>query len=84
MSLSYDFTRADGTEVMVCYRVHGGSGDYFAGGCWNPGDPLEIEFEKKVYGLPEGEELTAAEWDKIEAAILENPPEYEASEDDYF
>lgn len=82
MSFNHDFTRADGTEVTVYYRLLGGGGDYFANGHWNPGDPLEVEFEPKVYGLPEGEELTSDEWNKIEAAILENPPEYEPLEDD--
>lgn len=84
MSFNHDFTRADGTEVMVCYRLKGGGGDYFAGGCWMPGDDLEIEFEETVYGLPEGESLAAYEWEKIEVAILAEPPEYEPLEDDVF
>jgi len=82
MSFNHDFTREDGTEVMVCYRIRGGGGDFFAGGCWNPGDPIEIEFEARVYGLPEGEKLSDAEWDKIESEILASPPEYEPLEDD--
>lgn len=82
MSFNYDHTRPDGTEVMVCYRLAGGGSDFFSGGCWNPGDPLEIEFEPKVYGLPEGEQLTDEEWEQIEAAILAGPPEYEPQDDD--
>lgn len=84
MSFNYDFTREDGTEVMVCYRLSGGGSDFFAGGCWHPGDALEIEFEPKVYGLPEGEKLTDKEWEKIEAAITADPPEYDPQPDDYF
>lgn len=84
MKYNFDFTRNDGTEVMVSFRISGGGGDFIAGGCWNPGDPLEIEFEPKVYGLPEGETLTEAEWTKIEQAILADPPEYEPFEDDVF
>lgn len=84
MSFNYDYTRKDGTEVMVCYRMTGGGTDFFAGGCWHPGDPLEIEFEPKVYGLPEGDRLTDAEWDEIEQAILADPPEHEALPDDVF
>jgi len=82
MSFNHDFKRANGTEVMVTFRVTGGGGDFFAGGCWNPGDPLEIEFGPKVYGLPEGEKLTDEEWDKIEAEILANSPT-DADYDDY-
>ena len=81
MSFNYDFVREDGTEVMATYRIIGGGGDYFAYGCWNPGDPLEVEFGK-VYGLPAGEELTEEEYQKIEKAIWENPPETELFEED--
>ena len=83
MSYNYDHTRKDGTEVMVCYRIRGGGGDYFAGGCWMPGDDIEVEFEERVYGLPEGAKLTPEEWDEIEAAILKDPPEYDFGPDDY-
>lgn len=82
MSFNHDYTRKDGTEIMVCFRLLGGGRDYFAGGCWHPGDPIEVEFEEKVYGLPDGEKLTDAEWEEIEAAILADPPEYEPLEDD--
>lgn len=84
MSFNYDFIRDDGTEVMVCYRLTGGGSDFFAGGCWHPGDALEIEFDPKVYGLPAGESLTGEEWDKIEAEIMADPPEEPVFEDDYF
>ena len=75
MSFNHDYsgfiqsTRKDGTEVMVTFRLLGGGSDFFAGGCWHPGDPIEVEFDK-VYGLPDGEELTQKEWDEIEAAIM--------------
>ena len=71
MSFNYDYTRKDGTEVMVCYRVLG----Y---------DRIEIEFKPEVYGLPEGENLTDEEWEEIEAAIWANPPSYEPLDDDVF
>lgn len=74
MSYNFDFERDDGTEVLVTYRLTGGGSDYFANGHWNPGDPLEVWIEK-VYGLADGEDLTEAEYDKIEAAILDDPPE---------
>ena len=84
MSFNYDFTRADGTEVLVCYRLIGGGSDFVSGGCWHPGDALEVEFEPRVYGLPKGEKLTDEEYEKIEAAILANPPEYYQDPSDVF
>lgn len=83
MSFNYDFIRADGTEVLVTYRLGGGGGDYFAGGCWMPGDDLEVEFDK-AYGLPDGQDLTSDEYERIEAAILSDPPEYDPLPDDVF
>ncbi|MDA4845981.1 hypothetical protein [Hoeflea poritis] len=83
MSYNYDFTREDGTEVLVTYRISGGGGDYFAGGCWMPGDDVEVEFDK-VYGLPEGQSLTAEEYEKIAWAILDDPPKYDPLPDDVF
>ena len=83
MSFNHDYTRADGTEVMVCYRLSGGGSDFVMNGCWHPGDPLEVEFEDRVYGLPDGEDLTPEEYRQIEMAILEDPPEEPILEDDY-
>jgi hypothetical protein len=73
MRYNFDFTRKDGTEVMATYRILG-RGEY--------DDPHEIEWGK-VYGLPEGEQLTEAEYEQMEAAIFENPPEYNPTEDFY-
>lgn len=81
MSYNYDFVRSDGTEVLVSYRLRGGGEDYFQDGHWMPGDPLEVEFEERVYGLPENEKLTQEEWSKIEKDILENPPDYDPIEE---
>jgi hypothetical protein len=80
MSFNYDYTRKDGTEVMVTYRFSRAENDFFAGGCWHPGDDAEVDFGK-VYGLPEGEELTADEYDEIEAAIFADPPDYDPTDD---
>ena len=67
MSFNYDFTREDGTEVLVCYHLRG-DGHF--------DNQFEVEFEK-VYGLPDGEELTEQECEKIENEILANPPSVE-------
>lgn len=81
MPHNFDYTRADGTEVTVAYRITGGQGDYFAHGCWNPSDPVEVWFGK-VYGLPEGEELTAEEYEEIEVAIFAKP--HDIGDDELF
>lgn len=73
MSFNYDFTREDGTEVLVTYRLSGSG--------YHPDDPIEVEFEA-IYGLPNGEQLTEAEYEKIETAILAAPPEYDDFYDD--
>lgn len=39
MTFYHEFTRADGSTVTVEFEFEEGSGDYFAGGCWMPGDP---------------------------------------------
>ena len=63
MSFNYDYTRKDGTIVMVTYRFQ-----------------AEIDFGK-VYGLPNGEELTADEYEEIEADIFSYPFDYDPTDD---
>lgn len=47
-----DVALADGRSLLVEYSyAHGGS-DYFAGGCWNPGDPDECEVVKAYAKVP--------------------------------
>ena len=69
MAFGFDYTRKDGTEVLVNYRVISWGGCEYWGG-----DPFEIELGD-VYGLPAGETLTDEEWETVEQAIYANPPE---------
>lgn len=67
--MNYDYTRKDGTEVMITYRVISwGGGEYWGG------EPFTIEVDA-AYGLPDGDELSEEEWEEIELAIYANPPE---------
>ena len=58
-------------EVEIYYQYTSGCGDWFGGGCWNPGDPAEIEVTKvrvEVRG-PDGpvwREPTKAEQDVLD------------------
>ncbi|MDH7638926.1 hypothetical protein [Sphingomonas oryzagri] len=72
-------------DIVVPYSFSGGCNDYFAGGCWNPGDPAEVEIGTPWFvddaGIRCEVNLTAAEIERIELHILENPPEIDFPED---
>lgn len=66
-------------EIKVPYRISGGGSDYFAGGCWNPGDPLEIEMGTAWFLNDHGTRcevnLLDPESERVELHIAENPDE---------
>ena len=72
-------------EIGVPYSYYGGCDDYFAGGCWNPGDGVEIEIGTAYFIDADGVRcevnLTEAEVARIEQHIAENPPEPDYGED---
>ena len=72
-------------EIGIPYRYSGGSGDYFAGGCWNPGDPVEVEVGVAYFldecGVRCEVNLTEAEMARVELHIAENPPEPDYGDD---
>lgn len=72
-------------EIEVPYSLSGGGPDYFMGGCWNPGDPLEIETGTAWFVDEDGCRcevvLLQAETDRVETWIAENPPEPDYGDD---
>lgn len=72
-------------DIIVPYNFSGGCGDYFAGGCWNPGDPSEVETGTAMYFNDHGEwcevNLTDVERERVELYIYENPPEPDYGDD---
>jgi hypothetical protein len=72
-------------DVVVPYRCSGGGSDYFAYGCWNAGDPLEVELGTAWFiedGALVEVNLTEAECERVQNHVCENPPE-DDFEDDY-
>lgn len=65
-------------EIMVPYNYSGGGPDYFAFGCWNPGDDPEVETGTPWFVDDAGQfhevNLTEAERERVETWICENPP----------
>lgn len=79
----HDFKRADGTEVSVEYGFDGGSATTYSphsGACG--GDAAEVTI---VTAFDDNGDvtLTDAEVEMVEAAILENPPEFDDQDYDY-
>lgn len=80
-------------DIMVDYDYRGGGFDYFAYGCWNPGDPCEIEITRVAVGEHVGPGRLDFEWRELSLLpteerrvldyIAENPPEDPYYEDDY-
>lgn len=72
-------------DIVVPYSYYGGCGDYFAGGCWNSGDPSEVETGTPWFVDDSGARcevnLTEAEREKIELHISKNPPEPDYGDD---
>jgi len=72
-------------EIEVPYTYRGGGTDYFAGGCWNPGDAAEVELDTAWFVNDDGErcevDLLEAEYEKVEQHIYENPPEPDYGDD---
>jgi hypothetical protein len=72
-------------DICVPYSFSGGGHDYFAGGCWNPGDPVEVETGTAYFIDDDGVRcevnLTEAETARVELHIAENPPEPDFEED---
>lgn len=76
----------DGAEVEVEFNYRYGSSDYFAGGCWNPGDPSEIEVGEAYPIEGEGSVVDGVSYygqfspigpwlEMIERQINDDPPE---------
>lgn len=72
-------------EIVVPYSYSPGCGDYFAGGCWNPGDPPEVETGQPWFVNEAGERcevsLLEAEQEPVGTYIYENPPEPDYGDD---
>ncbi len=72
-------------DIVIPYNYSGGGSDYFAGGCWNPGDSAEVETGTAMYFNEAGEwcevNLTEAERERVETWIYENPPELDYGDD---
>jgi len=72
-------------EIEVPYSYRGGGPDYFAGGCWNPGDPVEVETGVAWFVNEHGERgevsLLQPETERVELHIAENPPEPDYGDD---
>jgi len=72
-------------DIVVPYRYYDGCSDYFAGGCWNPGDSPEVETGTPWFFDDMGRRcevnLTETERARIETYIAENPPEPDYGED---
>lgn len=72
-------------DIVVPYSYYGGCNDYFAFGCWNPGDAPEVETGTPWFvddnGVRCEVNLTEAERERIETYIAENPPEPDCGED---
>lgn len=72
-------------EIVVPYDYRGGCHDYFAGGCWNPGDPPEVETGQPWFVNDAGQRcevsLLEPEQERVEAHIYGNPPDDDYPED---
>lgn len=72
-------------EIEVPYSYYGGCNDYFAFGCWNPGDPPEVECGQPWFVNEDGQRcevsLLPDVWERIETYIYENPPEPDYGDD---
>jgi hypothetical protein len=72
-------------EIEVPYSLSGGGSDYFMGGCWHPGDPLEIETGTAWFIDETGARcevvLLEPEYQRVELHIAENPPESDFGDD---
>ena len=72
-------------EIVVPYDYRPGGSDYFAGGCWNPGDPAEVETGQPWFVNDAGQRcevsLVEPEWERIDTYIYENPPDDDYPED---
>jgi hypothetical protein len=72
-------------DIYVPYSYSGGCSDYFAFGCWNPGDPPEVELGQPWFVNDEGQHcevsLLPGEYDRIELYVHENPPEVDFHDD---
>lgn len=72
-------------EIEVPYNYSGGSSDFFAGGCWNPGDSPEVETGTAWFIDDDGVRcevnLLPAETERVENWIAENPPEPDYGDD---
>ncbi|SNY94084.1 hypothetical protein SAMN04515647_4407 [Cohaesibacter sp. ES.047] len=80
MTYFHEHKRPEGAEITVEYDYKEGSGDYFAGGCWMPGDDAEVEIIA-AFGNDGGVTLTTAECEAIEAAIYADPPNVDPYDD---
>jgi hypothetical protein len=72
-------------EIGVPYSYSEGCDDYFAGGCWNPGDPIEIETGLAYFidenGVRSEVCLLEPEQERVQLHIAENPPEPDYGDD---
>jgi hypothetical protein len=48
-------------ELFITYTFNAGSHDWFGGGCWNPGDPDEIEIARVEVVTRDGNQETYVE-----------------------
>lgn len=78
----HDFTRPSGSIVTVEYKYTDGSGDYFAGGRWMPGDDPEVEIVKVFDDDSDDIQLSDEEYEHAEVQIYANPPEHNFLPDD--
>lgn len=74
-------------DIVIPYNYRGGSHDYFAGGCWNPGDSAEVETGTPWFIDETGTycevNLLEPETERVETWIYENPPSDDYYEGDY-
>ena len=72
-------------DIEVPYNYRGGGHDYFAGGCWNPGDDPEVEIGVAWFIDEQGHRcelvLLEPETERVETWIYENPPDYDYGDD---
>jgi hypothetical protein len=72
-------------DIVVPYSYYGGCNDYFAGGCWNPGDAPEVETGVAWFVDDDGihceVSLLPPEQERIDTWIAEHPPEPDYGDD---